>query len=147
GGADPGFPVTPGAFDTKQGTTPFLLKIAPQDSPSLAVSSGSLDFGVQAIGGTGDTQNLILTNEGTALLTISSLNLTCINSTDFSLSNNCGTGLTGGNQCTVGVTFSRGSSGARTASITIVDDAPGSPQSVSLAGQGASGASASLSPT
>jgi hypothetical protein len=147
GGADPGFPVTPGAFDTKDGTTAFVLKIGPEDSPRLAVSSGSLDFGLQPIGVISAPRNVTLSNVGTASLTISSLSVTGANSGDFSLSDSCDAVLTGGTQCTVGVTFSPGSSGPRIAAISIVDDAPGSPQSISLSGQGANGASASLSPT
>jgi len=90
-----------------------------------------------------------LTNTaGTGTLTISSIAITGTNSGDFAELNNCGTSVPPGGHCTIGVTFKPTQLGPRTASVTITDDAVGSPQSVTLSGTGVvSGPNATVSPT
>ena len=55
---------------------------------------------------------------------------------NFSQTNNCGTSLAVGAQCNIVVRFSPKSAGALSGSLSISDDAPGSPQIMSLAGTG-----------
>jgi len=59
---------------------------------------------------------------------------------DFSLvsANACAPPVAPGGSCTVQVTFTPTATGSRTGSLTIMDNAPGSPQSVSLSGTGVS---------
>jgi hypothetical protein len=79
-------------------------------------------------------------------LSITSLALTGTNASDFAQTNTCGSSLAAGTHCTISVTFTPLASGSRTASVSITDNASGSPQTVSLSGTGTA-ALVSLSPT
>jgi hypothetical protein len=79
-------------------------------------------------------------------LSITSLALTGTNASDFAQTNTCGSSVAASANCTISVTFKPAASGSRTASVSITDNASGSPQAVSLSGTGTA-ALASLSPT
>ena len=102
----------------------------------------ALAFASQNIASTSAAQTVTLTNTGTAALNISSI----ATSGDFAVSNNCGAGIGAGGSCTLDVTFKPTASGARTGKVTLATDAPGSPHTISLSGNG-QGALASLSAT
>ena len=81
-------------------------------------------------------------------LTISGIAVTGKDAGDFNETNTCGTGLPAGGSCTISVTFTPAQPGPLTASVTITDNAAGSPQSIAVSGTGlASGPNATLSPT
>ena len=84
-------------------------------------------------------QNVTLTNIGSADLQIASVSA----SGDYSQTNDCSI-LASGANCTIRVTFVPGTVGAANGAITIEDNAPSSPQVVSLSGRGL--APAQLSP-
>ena len=115
-------------------------------APAVTFSPTSLSFGNQAVGTSSTAQLVTLTNSGTATLTITSIAVTGTNSTDFSQTNNCGTSLAAGVGCTVSVTFSPQASGARSATLSVTDNATGSPQTVALTGTGTAPA-VTFSPT
>src|SRR5205823_220093 len=75
-----------------------------------------------------------LTNSGTGSLTISSIGLSGTNAGDFAQTNNCPSTVAASASCTISVTFSPTATGTRSASVTITDNAAGSPHSVSLSG-------------
>jgi hypothetical protein len=77
-----------------------------------------------------------VTNTGTTSLSISSFNVTGLNSADFVQNNNCGSSLAAGAQCTVVVLFTPSAIGARTATLSILDGSTGSPQTAGLSGTG-----------
>lgn len=115
---------------------------------TVGLSRSGLNFGIQVAGTRSAAQYVTLTNAGTGTLTISSIAITGTNSGDFAELNNCGTSVPPGGHCTIGVTFKPTQLGPRTASVTITDNAVGSPRSVSLNGTGViSGPDATLSPT
>ncbi len=101
-------------------------------SPAVTLSPGSLSFGNQAVGTTSPSQPATLTNGGTASLTISSI----VASASFSQTNNCGSTLSVGNSCTINVSFAPTTSGSATGTVSVTDDASGSPQTISLTGTG-----------
>jgi fibronectin type 3 domain-containing protein len=105
-------------------------------TPSVSLSSASINFGNQATGGTTDPQFVILTNVGTAQLAISSLTMSGGNSGDFAQTNNCPATVAVNANCTINVTFTPTTTGIRSSSVLIADNAPGSPQSISLSGTG-----------
>jgi len=105
-------------------------------APALTVSRASLLFGSQKVGTTGPYQTVTLTNGGTATLTIKSIALAGANSKDFVLSNKCGNSLAVNSSCNIGVAFRPKAVGTRTAAVSITDNAPGSPQQISLSGNG-----------
>jgi hypothetical protein len=92
----------------------------------------SLTFAAQLLATTSSAQIVQLTNYGTATLNISGIAL----STNYSETNTCGSTLAAGASCFISVTFTPGALGTLTGTLTITDDAPGSPQTVSLSGLG-----------
>ena len=115
-------------------------------APVASIAPGSLAFGNQTINTTSTAQTVTLTNTGNAALSIAGITVTGTNASDFAQSNTCGSSVAGGSNCTISVTFTPSASGSRTASVSITDNASGSPQTVSLSGTGTA-ALASLSPT
>ncbi len=85
-------------------------------------------------GTSGAAQMLTITSSGTGPLHISSVSLGGPNPSDFSFTNNCSTSVAPPANCTISLVFNPIGPGQRTANLTITDDAPGSPQSISLSG-------------
>ncbi len=96
--------------------------------------AGTMLFGAVGVGQSSTAGGLTLTNNGGLPLVISSVTLTG----DFGLAvgSGCGASLGVGQACTLQVLFSPKAAGARTGSITVTDNSPGSPQTVALAGTG-----------
>ena len=92
----------------------------------------ALTFSSQTVSTTTPAQFVHITNSGTWDLAITSITV----AGDFAGVNNCGTTLAVGANCAVAVTFTPSATGSRTGTITIVDDATGSPHVVSLTGTG-----------
>ncbi len=113
---------------------------------SVTLAPSSLTFTSQSVGTTSPSQNIALTNNQSVTLTISSMNFTGANNTDFAQTNTCGTSVTAGGTCTISVTFTPSASGTRTATLNVNDDGPSSPQTASLTGTGASGAALTITP-
>ena len=112
----------------------------------VSLSPTSLAFGNQSVGTPSTAQTVTLSNTGNATLSITSLALTGTNASDFAQTTTCGSSVAAGAHCTISVTFKPSASGSRTASVSITDNASGSPQTVSLSGTGTA-ALVSLSPT
>jgi FG-GAP-like repeat/Abnormal spindle-like microcephaly-assoc'd, ASPM-SPD-2-Hydin len=106
----------------------------------------SLSLGVVPVGRSSQPMPVTLSNNGTAALAFSTPTFSGTNPTDYSETNNCGTSLAGGSNCTITVTFTPGAAGSRTAILDINDSAVGSPQPVTLTGFGAT-PTAVLSPS
>jgi hypothetical protein len=115
-------------------------------SPSVAMSANSLAFGSQAVGATSAARTITLSDTGTGALSITGIALTGASPSDFAQSNNCGASVAAGGNCTISVTFTPAASGSFTASVSVADNASGSPQTVALSGTGAS-PGVSLSPS
>ncbi len=104
--------------------------------PAVMLAPTSLNFGNQTVGMTSTQQVSTLTNTGNGTLMITSIGLTGANKGNFAETNNCPASLAPGNSCSLTVTFTPSSTGPRTAAISIVDNAPGSPQLLPLSGIG-----------
>jgi hypothetical protein len=104
-------------------------------SPVVTLSAPSLSLVSENVGTTSPAQTLTITNSGTAALTITSFSLTGSNPSDFS-AGNCRPTLAAGAVCGVNVTFTPTAIGARSAQISIADNAAGSPQTIALTGTG-----------
>jgi sugar lactone lactonase YvrE len=116
--------------------------------PFVALSATALPFSTQLLGTTSAAQTLTLTNTGMVALNISSLAIAFANASDYGETNTCGSSLGPGVNCTISVTFTPAATGSRTATLTITDDASGSPHTVLLSGTGLSGDfSVTASPT
>ena len=114
----------------------------------VSLSPRSLSFGIQVTGTTSAANPVTLTNIGGQPLKIGPIVFAGTNATDFNQTNNCGTSVPAGGNCTIGVTFTPAGVGPRSAAAKIRDSAPGPPQSVALTGTGvAAGSNVTLSPT
>jgi phosphatidylserine/phosphatidylglycerophosphate/cardiolipin synthase-like enzyme len=88
-------------------------------------------------------QSVTLTNNGTAALAITSASLTGTSAGLFSITaNTCGSSVAVGANCTISVNFTPTATGTFNAALSLADNAPGSPQTVTLTGVG----QASLAP-
>jgi hypothetical protein len=115
-------------------------------SVSVSVSPTSVAFGNQSLNTASVAHSITLTNSGNAALSVSSIAVSGTNASDFAQTNNCGSSVVAGANCTINVTFTPSASGSRAASVTITDGAASSPQSVSLSGTGTAPV-ATVSPT
>src|SRR5256886_93393 len=106
---------------------------------TLFRSPTSLSFGNQKVGTTSGAKGIQLKNTGNSTLTISSIAIGGTNATDFAQTNNCPGSLAPGAQCNISVNFSPRDFGARTASLSISDNALNTPQVASLTGSGTTG--------
>jgi hypothetical protein len=100
--------------------------------PTATFSTPSLTFPVQVVYTTSSPQTVTLNNTGLGILEITSL----VATGNFTETNTCGSTVAPGGSCTITVTFSPQNKGTLTGAVTITDNAPGSPQSVSLSGTG-----------
>jgi hypothetical protein len=106
-------------------------------APAVSLSPQGLNFGQENMGLTTAPQTVTLSNTGKASLSISSIALGGAEPFDFAQSNTCGTSVAAGANCTISVTFTPGATGTLSASLSIADNASGTPQTVSLSGTGA----------
>jgi sugar lactone lactonase YvrE len=100
-------------------------------APAIGLSNVSLNFGNQKTGAPSSAQTIIVTNTGSAPLTITGIATTG----DFGASG-CVTSLPAGAACTLSVTFTPTVTGARHGTIALTDNAAGSPQVIQLFGNG-----------
>ncbi len=103
-------------------------------APQAALTPATANFGNVTTGTASSAQPFTLTNTGNAALTISGISLTGANSAAFTSTNTCGGTLAAGASCTISVTFNPSSTGTDAAALSVSDNAPGSPQTSSLAG-------------
>jgi hypothetical protein len=109
---------------------------------SVSFTPASLAFGNQNLNTTSAAQTVTLTNGGTAALNITSIAA----SAPYAQTNTCGASLAAGANCSINVTFTPTASGSQPGTITVTDNATGSPQTVALSGTGIAPA-ASFAPT
>ena len=105
--------------------------------PTVKLSASSISFGNQLVGTSSAARTAVtLTDSSIVTLGISAVRITGANANDFAQSNNCGTSVAAGGNCTISITFTPSAGGSRTASISISDNGSGSPQTVGLSGTG-----------
>ncbi len=109
--------------------------------PAATVAPSSLAFSSQGVGTTSSAQNVTVTSSGGANLTFgsSAVTLSGTNAADFAISSDgcSGQSIAPGGTCTVGVTFTPSLAATESATLDLADNSSaGSPQTVSLSGQG-----------
>lgn len=125
--------VTDNASTSPQSSTLTGTGIA----PAVSFAPPSLSFASQIINTSSAAQTVTMTNVGSATLNITSVKPTGVYASDFSLTSACGTTLAVGKSCTMTVTFKPTVGGTLTTSISVTDNATGSPQTVPITGRGA----------
>jgi hypothetical protein len=121
---------------TRSSPQTIVLSGTGVNGPFLVQSTSSLSFGTISVGSSSGPSVVTISNTGNAALQFTSIAITGANTSDFTQANTCGSSLAAGGICTISVTFSPTDTGFRTASVTIKDNAPGSPHSISLSGTG-----------
>jgi hypothetical protein len=109
-------------------------------SPGVGLSPTSLTFASQNVGTKSASQSVTLTNTGNTILTISGIAVSGTQSADFAETNTCGSTVSSGATCTIAITFTPSAAGTRTATLSVTDNASGSPQTVALSGTGTTAA-------
>lgn len=99
---------------------------------SLSISPKLIAFPNQSVGSTSPSHQITLNNYYAATVNISSIQV----SAPFSQTNNCGSSLADGHTCTINVFFSPTAVKYYSSTLTISDNATGSPQSITLTGNG-----------
>jgi hypothetical protein len=116
-------------------------------APAVTLTPTSLTFAATPVGSTTAAQLVTIKNSGTATLNLTSETITGTNATSFIKSaTTCAATLAAGASCTVSVEFKPAAAGTLTASLSIADNAAGSPQAVPLTGTGTAPA-VTLTPT
>jgi len=104
----------------------------PSPVPAVSVVPSNLIFAQQNTGTTSASQNVVLTNFGTAPLDITNI----LPTGDFTRSDNCGTSLPGGANCTIAVSYAPQATGPEVGAVTISDNAFTGTQTIALSGTG-----------
>ncbi len=128
------FLVTDSAASSPQTVNLTASAIAP-----VILSPTAEYFPTTFVGQTSAPKTITLTNEQNVALTIGSANITGANPHDFAVTTSCPTApntLPATKNCQLYVTYSPSASGTRTATLSIVDNASNSPQTVTLSGAG-----------
>jgi len=101
-------------------------------APWVSLLPASLTFPVQVYGMSSQPQSVTLTNVGGQPLQISNIAITGA----FNQTNNCPPSLPAGSGCTFQIVFTPTGAGALNGTLSLTDNATGSPQVVSLSGTG-----------
>ena len=101
-------------------------------APAATITPTSYTFNSQLLNSSSTAETVTLANTGDASMSLTSVKV----SGDFAQTNDCGTTLAAGANCTVNVTFTPTAAGVRTGTVSFSDNAPQSPQVVSLSGIG-----------
>jgi archaellum component FlaF (FlaF/FlaG flagellin family) len=127
--------ITDNASDSPQSIMLTGIGIA---APIASLSTTSLSFPAVSLGSASATQNVTLTNTGTATLNLGQVGATAGDYVDFNnIRDNCFNAvLAPGASCAVSIEFVPEATGLRTATYLFNDNAYNNPQTVALSGTG-----------
>jgi len=91
--------------------------------PAAVLSPTTVAFGSQALQSSASAQAIVLSNSGSASLIITGIALGGANPGDFSMTTTCTGSVAAGAACSINVTFGPTALGARTATVTVSDNA------------------------
>jgi hypothetical protein len=121
----------------------FISKVIP--SGGVALSPAGLIFPNTLLSTSSAVETITLNNGGSAPLSITSITITGVETSDFAQTNTCGASVPALSQCTISVTFTPLATGTRSAQITVIDNS--GTQVADLTGTGGSTPIVSYSPT
>lgn len=102
-------------------------------TPTVSLSTTSINFGAQTVLTTSSPVNVTLTNTGSGTLALT-LPFTVVG--DYGYTSTCGATVAAAGSCLISITFTPTVTGTRTGSVSITDNAAGSPHVISLIGLG-----------
>ena len=127
--------------DSSSGNPPVvtLTGIGVAPTPIASLKPSSLTFPSTGVGVASTAQLVTLANTGTAPLIVTAITIGGTNASSFALTpaNTCVGSIAPSATCTISVTFTPAALGTLTGTISVTDNAAGSPQTVSLTGTGA----------
>lgn len=100
----------------------------------VQITPASLDFGSEFVGVTSLPKTITLSNTGNLSIQVQSVTTTG----PFGPLSVCNNAIAPGDSCVIGVFFQPTATGTQTGTLTITDNAPGSPQNIQLSGMGSS---------
>ncbi|HTZ47858.1 MAG TPA: choice-of-anchor D domain-containing protein [Verrucomicrobiae bacterium] len=105
-------------------------------APTLGTSPAAISFSSTTTGRSSGPQKIVLKSLGTQSVTLSSLQISGANASEFTETDNCLSSpvLPNNHSCTISVTYSPTVVGSSQAILFIADNAAGSPQSIALTG-------------
>jgi hypothetical protein len=103
---------------------------------ALSLSPSSLNFGNEPVGHSSAARTVTIYNPGNAPLTITSINRTGSDASDFSDTTTCGPSLAGHKTCQIAVRFSPKAMGNLNGKLSIYDQSSRSPQVIYIDGTG-----------
>ncbi len=113
-------------------------------APEVSLSAATLAFGATETATKSAPKTLTLKNSGNVELTLNGtgegIKITGTSAASFLETNNCGSSVAAGASCTITVTFEPKAAGNLAATLSIADNATGSPQTIALSGTGAAAA-------
>ena len=122
--------VNPAPGGGTSGSSPLTVVPFPA---AVGLQPGTVTFASQTIGTQSSPQTVTLQNTGQSTLTISGIQISGV----FTQTSNCPSSLSPLATCVINVTFAPTAAGAAQGSLTVTDNAPNSPQSVTLFGTAA----------
>lgn len=138
---------TPGGVGERPGTlyvhtdapnSPHVVNLTGSGSggsslaPNVSLSPQTVNFGDVNVGSKSPAQPVVITNTGTGVLNLYNL----IVDGDYSFTSDCPLQLTSGKKCTMQITFTPLGPGSRPGSLIVFSDAPTSPASIGMSGNG-----------
>jgi hypothetical protein len=126
-------------------TSPQKVALVGTALTTVTLNPTSVPFNTQLVGTTSATTDVQLTNSGSSTINVTSITLTGTSPGDFVLAapasgspacSFAASSINAGSSCFFGVRFKPTATGARSASVSVADDAPDSPQAIALTGTG-----------
>ena len=133
------------AYADYSGAT-ILASYTAVGTPGISVSPTSGTFAGQSVNTTSAASNFTVTNTGNASLSITGITVSGPDAAAFAKSTTCAT-VAPSATCTISVTFTPTTAGAKTASLSIASNVTGSPTLVGLSGTGVTSPAVSLTPS
>ena len=129
-----GLTTFPGRSSSANNMSDFFGTASTSNTPVASLSPTSLTFASRDVGTTSAAQAVTLKNIGNAILTISGITA----NGSFAETHTCGSSLAPNASCTISVSFSPQTTGTLNGTLSVSDNAAGSPQTVGLTGSGIS---------
>jgi len=131
---------------TYPGSTSALVSVTVTSSaPTITVAPTTLAFPNTVIGSISNAQTVTVMNTGSGAATLTTISFAGATPAAFVELNDCGATLASGASCTVTVAFKPATAAAVTATLSVADNASGSPQTATLSGTGTAVPSITLS--
>jgi len=122
------------SFHDSASTKPQVIELSGAGTV-MAVSPHSLNFGDQKVGTKSAPQPVVVTNQGSAAVTINSIKFMDARN-NYHQGNNCPAQLSSGSSCTISVTFDPKNTGPQKGMLYVDDNGGGGRQGISLTGTG-----------